>query len=177
MRALLIIVVILVFSGLSHATIYYWTDEEGVVHITDNLMEVPERYRGKTKEMEETREKAPPPSAPPKVVSPPPEAAEPEGEQLYGGYSLEWWKNRFVAKRRQLNNIKREYEQKKRFVEVFEKGRQFGKTFTDEEIEAYKQYKEELEALEKAVGEAEKELEELKRKARSYGVPRSIRGD
>lgn len=35
--------------------LYQWTDEKGVVHITDQLGEVPEQYRAKTRKMEETR--------------------------------------------------------------------------------------------------------------------------
>ncbi len=175
MRTVLIIVVLMLVSWPSLATIYYWTDEKGVVHIRDNLKDVPERYRGKTKKIEETMEEE---VAPAERVGPAPTpSVGPEDERLYGGQSLEWWKDRFVAKRRQLGNIRRAYEQKKRFVEVFEKGRQFGKTFTDEEIETYRQYKEELAELEQAIEKAEEELEELKRKARFHGVPRSIRGE
>ena len=36
-------------SGVRLSTLYHWTDEEGVVHWTDRLQAVPERYREETK--------------------------------------------------------------------------------------------------------------------------------
>ncbi len=41
-------------SQLSFAEIYKWVDEKGVVHFTDDMTQVPEKYRAKTEEIGES---------------------------------------------------------------------------------------------------------------------------
>ena len=172
----ILIAALLLMALPAGATIYYWTDDKGVVHITDNLKDVPEPYRGRVKSRQES------PSEP-SYAEPAPTLRgrrDSDGalrQQLYGGHSLEWWQKRFIAKRRQIKTLRQQYQQKRRFIDVFEKGRRFGRTFSEEEIDSYNRYREELSELEKAIEEAEQELEELIRNARASGVPRDIRGE
>jgi len=51
-RILIIILFFLFLSEISFAEIFKWVDEKGVVHFTDDILQVPEKYRSKTKKME-----------------------------------------------------------------------------------------------------------------------------
>ena len=46
----------------SHADIYRWEDESGVVHFTDDLSSIPKKYRGKFREIQKTPPEAGKPS-------------------------------------------------------------------------------------------------------------------
>jgi len=60
-RSSILILSILFMAEISFAEVYRWTDEKGAVHFTDDITQVPEKYRSKTKnigapeEMEETK--------------------------------------------------------------------------------------------------------------------------
>ncbi|OGQ00410.1 MAG: hypothetical protein A2026_13795 [Deltaproteobacteria bacterium RBG_19FT_COMBO_46_12] len=51
-RILIIILFFLFLSEISFAEIFKWVDGKGVVHFTDDILQVPEKYRSKTKKME-----------------------------------------------------------------------------------------------------------------------------
>jgi len=51
-RILIVILFFLFISEISFAEIFKWVDEKGVVHFTDDILQVPEKYRSKTKKME-----------------------------------------------------------------------------------------------------------------------------
>ena len=49
MKVIFIVLVLLltIFGGeVSCAEVYKWVDEKGIVHFTDDMMQIPERYRG-----------------------------------------------------------------------------------------------------------------------------------
>ena len=50
-RILIIILFILFISEISFAEVYKWVDENGVVHFTDDILQIPEKYRPKTEKM------------------------------------------------------------------------------------------------------------------------------
>jgi hypothetical protein len=50
-RILIIIFFILFFSETSFAEVYKWVDEKGVIHFTDDILQIPEKYRPKTEKM------------------------------------------------------------------------------------------------------------------------------
>lgn len=50
-RILLIILLILFFSDFSFAQVYRWVDDKGAVHFTDDITQVPEKYRPKAERM------------------------------------------------------------------------------------------------------------------------------
>ena len=48
-----ILIIILIFSAqISFAEVYKWVDDQGAVHFTDDLIQVPEKYRSKSNRME-----------------------------------------------------------------------------------------------------------------------------
>jgi hypothetical protein len=165
-------------SGLSPALaeIYHWTDDKGVLHLTDDIRNVPEEYREKagvikTKPAEEGPVVEP--------LPPPPEVTEPlveeEAQELYGGQTLQWWKLQFHILKKEIETVEAHYFEKKRFVEVYEKGRRFGQIFETNELYLYERYKREIVWDEERLEELRAELEELRRSARGGGVPREVR--
>ena len=69
----------------SHADIYRWEDESGIIHFTDDLSSIPKKYRGKSREILKTPPEAgkpsvstmgAPPSPPGPSVSPNPSNGE-----------------------------------------------------------------------------------------------------
>jgi len=50
--SLLTILTALLFAQLSSAQVYKWVDEKGSVHFTDDFLQIPEKYRLKTEQME-----------------------------------------------------------------------------------------------------------------------------
>ena len=50
-RILIVILFILFISEISFAEVYKWVDEKGVVHFTDDILQIPEKYRPKTEKM------------------------------------------------------------------------------------------------------------------------------
>jgi hypothetical protein len=104
-------------SGLlpAFAEIYHWTDEEGVLHITDDLGKVPEEYRSKAKVFE-TRPAEEFPAVEP---APPPAAPGLEVEELYDGQPLDWWKEVEESDVETYQRYKKEIpEDEKRFEEL-----------------------------------------------------------
>jgi len=57
-----ILVLSLAFVSPSHADIYRWEDESGVIHFTDDLSSIPKKYRGKSREILKTPPEAGKPS-------------------------------------------------------------------------------------------------------------------
>jgi len=45
MKRILLILLLLISSELSFAQAYKWVDEKGVIHFTDDITQVPEKYR------------------------------------------------------------------------------------------------------------------------------------
>jgi len=52
MKNLFLILLFILFStGISNAQVYKWVDEKGVFHFTDDMMQVPEKYRSQIEKM------------------------------------------------------------------------------------------------------------------------------
>jgi len=143
-------------------------DERGVVHVTDDILLVPTEYRDKVKVYKEI-------PTPPQVPTPPSPPAPPGGEELYGGQTLEWWKEEFTSMKANISQLERTVTEQKRYVEVFEGGRRFGQTYNPEEVKTYEEYKRQLPSSMERLEALKKDLEELRRKATIYGVPREVR--
>ena len=96
-RISIIILFILFISAICFAEVYRWVDEKGAVHFTDDITQVPERYRSKTEEIGSSEEK---------------EEAKPEGEATPGkkeetykdqlGRGEDYWKGRVVEWKQKL---------------------------------------------------------------------------
>ncbi len=103
MRGLILLFLIMVFASVVHAETYQWTDSGGGVHFTDNLDNVPAKYRKKVRKVdvspviETTTEPQHRPSSPP--------AGQKEAAGLYGGHDEMWWRSSFSALRDEMKTI------------------------------------------------------------------------
>lgn len=146
------------------AQVYRWEDEQGVIHMTDDLQKVPEEYRERTREIILPKEK--------EVVSSLPKT---EGSQVITpykdadlvGHDRKWWQNRV-----------REWKQKKTEAEqqLAEARKQLNMIPLNLSFPIRLQTKQEIlqdiETYEKKVQEAEQVLsEELPEEARRAGAP------
>lgn len=96
-RISVITLFIFFLSAICFAEVYRWVDEKGAVHFTDDITQVPERYRSKTEEIGSPEEK---------------EEAKPEGEATPGkkeetykdqlGRGEDYWKGRVGEWRQKL---------------------------------------------------------------------------
>ncbi len=167
---------ILFLPAHSVADLYRWTDDDGVLHITDDLGRVPEEERAavkvfKSRPLED--------AVLPEVRPPAREPAE-DGRKrpvLYGDQTLVWWINTFRKKIGEVRDVESGIYAKKQFVEVFEGGRRFGQIYGEEELARYEKLSEEIPEDESRLEGLKDELSELRRKATIYGVPREARGE
>ena len=97
MKRILFVILFIVFvSGFSFAEVYKWVDDRGAVHFTDDVTQVPEKYRPKSEKMGLTQDKVET-----KVEA---ESTEKKGE-IYRdrlGRGEEYWKGRVEEWRRKL---------------------------------------------------------------------------
>ncbi len=171
-----VFLLILFLPAHSPADLYRWTDDDGVLHITDDLGKIPEEERAGMKVFKSR----PPEKADLDDVRPPtPEDAENgrKRPELYGDQTLEWWINTFSKKIGEVRAIESGIYAKKQFVEVFEGGRRFGQIYGKEEVARYERLSQEIPEDESRLKGLKKELDELRRKAAIYGVPREARGE
>ncbi|MFQ5586753.1 MAG: DUF4124 domain-containing protein [Thermodesulfobacteriota bacterium] len=152
--------------------LYQWTDSDGNVHITDDLLLIPPEYKDKVRVYKSTHIEEDAPTEYKEEVSPAPTQG---GEELFGGQPLSWWKWRLDRKRQQVSDAEQVVAERKRYIEVFEKGRRLGQFFSEEAAEAYKNYKGDLPEKEERLRKLREEMEDLKRRARTAGVPKDIR--
>lgn len=161
-------------SAFAHADLYQWKDKEGVIHITDDLEKVPEKYRDKMKVRKSPKGKA---QAPATTAPPAAEPAQPPQQkaELYGDYPLEWWMQNFSRIKRDVKSLEDSVADKKQFMSLFESGRRLGQTYSSSDVETYNRYKSELPEDEQRLLQLKDELDELRRKATIAGVPKEIR--
>jgi hypothetical protein len=182
----------LVSAPGAFADIYKWTDADGTLHLTDDMHKVPQEFRRsieviKTEPVDKDLLNGEPPATLPKrpgIFDAPASPAEPiddkattPGPELYGDYPLDWWKNEFAQKNREIETIKKAIAEKSEYVSLFDSGKRFGQVYDAEKIERYRKFKEELPADETRLSGLSDELSELRRKARTFGVPREVRGE
>jgi hypothetical protein len=161
------------FPSSAEMYIYKWTDDKGVVHVTDDPTKIPDKYWIEKKVKKE--EVKPTPEAVPSQPVQPSPAPETRKEELYGDYPLDWWIYKFKGLRKDIAESEGRIEQARNFISVFETGRRYGTVFTNKEVLKYERYKAALPSMEEKLKQLKDELEELQRKARIYGVPREVR--
>lgn len=162
------------FSSPAIADLYQWQDEKGGVHIVDDMLLVPSKYKNKVKVIKtKPSEQAP---AQQDIQSPQqtPTPSEQE-EELYGEHPLSWWKEEFNEKKQEIPELKKTIEEQKSYVADYEQGRRLYRLYSKEDTEKYETYKNNLPDNEKRLSKLQADLEALKDKARSYGVPRKVR--
>ncbi|HEY4706324.1 MAG TPA: DUF4124 domain-containing protein [Thermodesulfobacteriota bacterium] len=171
MRPLLVIIALFLAVAPAFADLYQWTDQQGVVHITDSLEKVPQAYRGKVRVIKEGV-KEPGPSL--ETTTPPALSTEPEA-QLYGDQTLEWWRQSFNRKKSDIDQLQTSINTKTDFMSLFESGRRVGQIYTPDQVARYNLYRSEMPEDLRRLSELREEYEELQRKATIAGVPKEIR--
>ncbi len=156
----------------AYADLYKWEDSKGVLHITDDMGKVPEskRHGVKVFKIKPHRKK----EAGEGPVYIPPTEKPAQKAVLYGGHTLEWWKDAFSKLIDERDSLKDEIEKKRQFITVFEGGRRFGQIFGEAEVANYKRYKKEIVKDRERLGEVEDKLEKLRKEARIEDVPRAV---
>jgi hypothetical protein len=114
------------FSLTFGQEVYRWVDEQGTVHFTDDLGQVPEKYRDKIQKKEPPKEPpitqpippqpAPPQPAPPQPLAPPTgmevekgSGATPRQKDILGR-GEEWWRAKVNEWNEKLKTAQRNYE-------------------------------------------------------------------
>jgi hypothetical protein len=95
-KIIFIILSTFLVSQVSFAQVYKWTDEKGVTYFTDDITQVPEKYRPRTERIEAPEEKVEGESAPKKKE-------EALTDQL--GRGENYWKGRVDEWRRKLREL------------------------------------------------------------------------
>ncbi|MEW6326783.1 MAG: DUF4124 domain-containing protein [Thermodesulfobacteriota bacterium] len=109
----LVIATVCISASVSFAqgTIYKWTDQEGIVHYTDNPENVPAKFRGRAEQKTIDR-RLPPHPAPEKSVAPPVSLEEKPADLTdVRGRDKEWW---LGQKKKWQDDVKRLTEQVKK---------------------------------------------------------------
>ena len=157
------------------AEIYRWIDDDGVVHITDDRSNIPDKY---WEEERVKKEEITPSQKGTQPVAPEPAQTYKEGgtREIFGDYPLEWWFDTFGEIRQNIADSQESLDREKNFVTVFDEGgrRYPRKIYTKEEIAQYERSKADIPVMEENLKNLNKELEELQRKARIYGVPKKV---
>jgi clan AA aspartic protease (TIGR02281 family) len=86
MRVIILVIIILaVFGSSSYGEMYKWVDEKGTVHFTDDLSNIPEKYRENAETRKPSKEIRPLEMEEKSISSPPseaPETSESEGAEV-----------------------------------------------------------------------------------------------
>lgn len=164
---------ILLCASAAFADIYYWTDKDGNTHLADDMEKVPQEYRASVK-IRKTRssDSRPVEAAPPKAQHETSQEVE-----LYGDYPLDWWKEKFWKFKAEIKNLEGSISAKKEFIRLFEAGRRKGQIFEKKDIDTYESYGATLADDEAKMAALQAEQEELRRKARILGVPKTLWGE
>jgi hypothetical protein len=121
-RGLFILIGLILYSVISAGQeVYRWVDEQGTVHFTDDLGQVPEKYRDKIQKKEPPKEPpitqpAPPQPTPPQPLAPPTgmevekeSGATPRQKDILGR-GEEWWRAKVNEWNEKLKTAQRNYE-------------------------------------------------------------------
>lgn len=157
------------------AELYQWQDEKGGIHVVDDILLVPPKYKDTVK-IFKTKPSEHIPSREENITQPQEPSQYPSSqEELYGDYPLSWWENEFRSRKNEISALEKIVEQKKAFMADYERGRWLYKIYTKEDSEKYEAYKKELPDNEAKLNQLKADLDEFRHKAQTYGVPRAIR--
>jgi Domain of unknown function (DUF4124) len=119
--SLIIAVGLLFYSAVAFGQeVYRWVDEKGVVHFTDDLGQIPEKYRGQFQRVRPPDESPPvQPTSPPSIGTPKgtpgareirPTPGSATGEKDILGRGEEWWRAKMREWNEKLINAQKSYE-------------------------------------------------------------------
>jgi hypothetical protein len=111
-RILFITFLVLIVSGFSFAEVYRWTDDKGAVHFTDDITQVPDKYRPKAEKMglSEGREEAAGGAEPQQKKEEPYRDRLGRGEDFWKG-RVEEWRTRLRESQAKLEALRVKYNE------------------------------------------------------------------
>jgi peptidoglycan hydrolase CwlO-like protein len=159
----------LFFSALAFGQeVYKWVDEKGTVHFSDDLGQVPEKYRNRIQKETPPKELPPvqpispaPPMEPPKPMEPGKEVAPTlgPGQKDALGRGEEWWRAKATEWDQKLKTAQRSYETTYNEWKAKEQELQASISKPDS---FKRKLKAEIKDLEEKVKDWEKQIEEAK---------------
>lgn len=176
MKIYLLCIVAVLFALPSFADTYTWVDNQGTVNFTEDLGNVPAKYRNKVKVL---GEEEPPPAEvnqggekPSAKVKPDAARVPKQGEgaqkdkakTVYGGKTAESWKSEFGALDADLKASEKQLVETRNLVKDTS-----GMSRTD-----YLTIQNTLRAIENSVLMRRKRIEDLRREAEAAGVPAGL---
>jgi hypothetical protein len=124
MKKIIFVLLFLCITKLAFGEVYKWVDEKGVVHFTDDITQIPEKYRPQTKTLEYPEEsgetKIEDESSSQKTV----EKTQPKGEDYRDsvGRGEDYWKGRVKEWSKKLSEAQEKLgELRVRYNELTEK--------------------------------------------------------
>lgn len=144
---------LLALPATSHADIYRWEDEAGVVHFTDDPSGIPEKYRRKAQDILKSPPVAGKPSLSTVGSSPPPAGGRPPAmEPAPSGDSapFESLSPSVESAAAEAEQLRAKIAAKEQFIDTIDRKRSntlnpFGNRFVDPvDLDLYKKYQEEL---------------------------------
>jgi peptidoglycan hydrolase CwlO-like protein len=121
-KSLIVIAALLLFSSAAFGQeVYRWVDEQGTAHFTDDLGQVPEKYRDQIQKKEPPKEPPitqpiPPQPTPSQPLAPPTgmevekgSGATPRQKDILGR-GEDWWRAKVNEWNEKLKNAQRNYE-------------------------------------------------------------------
>jgi len=105
MKTLALILLFLFAATLSYAQVYKWVDEKGIVHFTDDITQIPEKYRRTIEERQATEEKIET-----KEQGQPSQKKQADDYKDRLGRGEEYWKGRVEESRKKLQSLQERVE-------------------------------------------------------------------
>ena len=167
-RALLSLCLVALSLPAVAGMVYEWTDNEGVVHFTDNPRTIPPKYRKGVKERgsENLSPPAPRPAPAPRSA-PPPEVARP------GGHPAQWWRQSFQGLRGRIRGLEEGLPAKRdKLLELRRRRTVFHRPV---DREAFNRQQAEITADESQIALLKDKLDALELDADREGVPKEWR--
>jgi chromosome segregation ATPase len=105
MKTLTLILLLLFTATFSYAQVYKWVDEKGIVHFTDDITQIPEKYR-RTIEEREVKEE----SIETKEAGEAPQKKQADAYKDRLGRGEEYWKGRVEESKKKLQSLQEKVE-------------------------------------------------------------------
>ncbi len=113
MKRILLILLSIFIAEISFGEVYKWVDEKGVVHFTDDMNQIPEKYRRTIEQRrvpEETKEPKPEGESPPKKKEDTYRDRLGRGEEYWKG-RVEEWKKKLQTLQESVENLRLKYNE------------------------------------------------------------------
>ena len=170
MKTLIFILLFLFTVSLSHADVYKWVDEKGIVHFTDDITQIPEKYRRAIEEVEiEVGEE----KTETKQEGEGPQKKQEDSYKDRSGRGEEYWKGRVEEWRKKLQSLQERVESLRlRYNELTEKFNSSKSSVQRATIRNDReQVKNQMDELRVQIGEAKEMLEKkIPEEASLYGA-------